>query len=772
MSFLHWSLLPLAAFAVVPILLHLLTLHRLRTVELSTYRFLFDSYVQQRRQMKFLEALLAFLRTLFLLALVLLFCRPVVRHWDRLFRGGSQRDVVLLVDASASMNAHIAGRTALDRAKTTAMAVAGQLGKDDRLTLFRVGARAVEVFSRFSADAETIRAKIDAIESGPARANLFAAFTQAHGSRQSGEVVPAIYLFTDNQAGSWREVREQGLDRVIPRGAKITVVNVGTDAPIDNRGVVGEPPRRELAIRGFPVRLRPRIVNHSTSEAAELTVGVSFDGNEVARVPFSLPPGGTATKEIIYTPSEAGSLHGRFEIPADHFPDDDSFLFTLQVVSQVKVLVVNGNPAADRYQDEALYVQTALSSATDDDRSADGSGASVASDLGPSRELLRSLESREIREGQLSAELLRDVEAVLLLNCGNLNDSQFELLREFVRFGGGLMIFPGDRVNVDAYNQRFFPVPRQTAESLTGTFLGQAEGDASQRETVVRLASIDYAHPALSVFDDPEHRYLTTASFRRRFPLKPADKRSAGWPLAKFGDGATALVENHFGAGIVILAAFPATTRWSSLPLKPEFVPFLLRLISYVAQAPDLLVPSIVPAEGALEISVAGTWAPAKAKVVDPKGRETAIDLERSASRLVGQFGQPSRKGYYAVEARGGRLDPPQAAGGAFAVNTDPAESNFATVRESQIRESLPGADVAFVDASSEAQQSFGSQGQDREIWGPLIVILFAVIGVEFFLATMSSHGPDQAPPRSLGQRLREAMTGAWVGRMTGAGFR
>ena len=86
MTFLHWSLLPLAALAVVPILLHLLTLHRLRTVELSTYRFLFDSYVQQRRQMKFLEALLALLRTLFLLALVLVFCRPVVRHWDQPLR--------------------------------------------------------------------------------------------------------------------------------------------------------------------------------------------------------------------------------------------------------------------------------------------------------------------------------------------------------------------------------------------------------------------------------------------------------------------------------------------------------------------------------------------------------------------------------------------------------------------------------------------------------------------------------------------------------------
>jgi hypothetical protein len=46
------------------------------------------------------------------------------------------------------------------------------------------------------------------------------------------------------------------------------------------------------------------------------------------------------------------------------------------------------------------------------------------------------------------------------------------------------------------------------------------------------------------------------------------------------------------------------------------------------------------------------------------------------------------------------------------------------------------------------------------------------VIGVEFFLATASSHSVDQASPRSVGERLRETVSGAWVGRMTGAGFR
>src|SRR3954452_315624 len=107
---LFWFFVPLAA---LPLLLHLLTLHRLKTVELSTFRFLFDSYVQQRRRLQFLEALLAVLRTLFLFFLIWMLSRPVVRNWDRLFAssggGAGGRDVFLLVDCSASMTARTAG---------------------------------------------------------------------------------------------------------------------------------------------------------------------------------------------------------------------------------------------------------------------------------------------------------------------------------------------------------------------------------------------------------------------------------------------------------------------------------------------------------------------------------------------------------------------------------------------------------------------------------------------------------------------------------------
>src|SRR6516225_10080187 len=143
MTFLHPALIWLLPLAAIPIILHLLTLHRLKTVELSTFRFLFDSYVQQRRRMQFLEALLAMLRTLFLLLLVFVFAKLTVKHWESLFQGGGSggREVIILMDCSASMEADTEGKSALKRAKSAARAVVESLSKEDRVTLVRVAAR-------------------------------------------------------------------------------------------------------------------------------------------------------------------------------------------------------------------------------------------------------------------------------------------------------------------------------------------------------------------------------------------------------------------------------------------------------------------------------------------------------------------------------------------------------------------------------------------------------------------------------------------------------
>src|SRR5205823_8259973 len=113
--------------------------------------------------------------------------------------------------------------------------------------------------------------------------------------------------------------------------------------------------------------------------------------------------------------------------------------------------------------------------------------------------------------------------------------------------GGGLVIFPGERVNPDVYSTQFFPVPGPQGDRLTAARLAAPQGDPDKLETFERFAVIDFAHPVLSVFDDPEARYLHTAHFGRRFVLTLPEKRDNTWSLAEFSNGAPALVESRFG---------------------------------------------------------------------------------------------------------------------------------------------------------------------------------------------------------------------------------
>jgi hypothetical protein len=747
MTFLHPALLWLLPLAAVPVLLHLLTLHRLRTIELSTFRFLFDSYVQQRRRLRFLEALLAALRAFFLLGLVLLVSRPLVRPWSRLFAGGSGRDVVFLVDCSASMNARRGGQSALDRARAAALAITDGLGPDDRLTLVRVGARADELFSRFARDATAVREKIAGLEVVPARANFFTALTHVFGPGAERLANPVVYVFTDGQRNGWNEVRDQGLGQLLPAGTPLYVVQVGAGEMTTNTAVVGQAPRRPHVLAGLPVTLLPRVVNYSKTDTAEVTLRVLVEEEEIGRARLTLRPGEAKTHPIIYRPTEPGMVRGRFEINGaepDSFPDDDQFLFALTVVPRVRVLLVNGNPSGDPLENEGLYLRTALASAEGErDRETGKPGDKEKARGSP-------FEVREVPEHQVNQDTLRDASVVILANCGGFGGQHFGWLRDFVAAGGGLLIFPGDRVNPDVYNTQFFPVTGVQGDRLTAAQLRPPEGDPNQPGSIERLTVLDLAHPILSVFDDPDAHYLRTAHFARRFPIQLPEKPETTWTLAELSRGTPALVESRFREGRVLLAAFPASARWSNLPVKPEWVPLVLRMVSYLERRPPLEVPAAVPADGAAPVSVVGTWAPATGQITDPAGRTSALALERSAARLVGAYDRTDRRGYYTVDVKSAASGPPRHATGSFAVNLAPEESEVEQIREDELRGWLPDARVTLIDASAEAQQRFGSLGEERDdVWSWLIALVFVIIGVEFLLATRAGQGTASGIPVS-----------------------
>lgn len=791
MELVHLSLfawcLPLVA---IPILLHLLTLHRLRTVDLSTFRFLFDTYVQQRRKMKFMDALIAALRTLFLLFLILACARPMIRHWNTLFGGtGGSREVFLLVDCSASMDAVTDGVAAFDRAKTAASAVIDKLGSDDRVTLVRVASKPEEIVSRVMADTAALQEKLGGLKTSPSRANLFASLTQLFGGGSPMTLKPWVYFFTDSQASGWRELREQPTDGLLPEGSKLFVVDVGSSVgEIPNRAVIGEAPEAHRAIAGLPLPLKTRVVNFSKDQPEDVTVSLLIDDKEIARKSLTLKPGETANASFLFVPMEPGTLKGRFEIAADRFPNDDSFLFTVTVEPQVRVIIVNGNPTKnprDPFENEALYLQTAFTATEPDEVNSSSSGQNSANSKPTApqgnrpldkltteadRRFVKSLDVIELPENRINADALKDSSVVILANCGQLNDQQCGLLRDHVSRGGGLMILPGDKVNHDQYNKKLFAIPGTTDQFITTAQLQSAQGDVDKSETFERFAGIDFAHPVLSVFENREARYLTKVFVYRRFPLQLPAERGNTWPLLEFANGSAALVESRYGDGRVILAAFPMTSKWTNLPLKPEFVPLVLRLVSHIRTRAGVEGPSVVAANGVAEISVAKTWSNPEAEVVTVEGHRLPISFEKSVSRQVAAFNDTAEKGFYDVDIRGGRTEQPRHESLAFAVNLAREESNFALVNETQLRELLPSVELKVIDASAETQQVHGSIGQEHEIWRPLIYLLFAIIAVEFWLSTFGGQHLDGDESQTVTERLKDLGTGGFVGRMTGAG--
>ena len=772
MSFLHPAILALLPLAVIPIILHLITLHRLKVTELSTFRFLFDSYMRQQSRLRFMEALLTALRTLFILLLVLLVCRPVVKHWGALFSARGSTDTIMLIDCSASMNARTDGVSALDRAKRAALSVAERLGRNERVTLIRVTAKPEEVFSRFSSDVAAVRDKIEGLETSPARARMFAALKYVFDASVKREAISTVCIFTDAQASSWRQAKEQGIEQLVPEGTRVIVVNVGSQKGMPNCAVVGDEPPRQRAVVGLPVILKPRIVCSAADQPADLTVKAIIGETEVARASVTVKPGEERTAELTYVPKEPGVWRGRFEIPADRFPDDNTFLFTLSVAPPLQVALVNGNPSADPFESEALYLRTAMTAGTFDEADSGVAGGKAGRDAGAYRDFVRSLDVRELPEPALTPDILRAASVVILANCGQLTAQHFAWLRGFVSDGGGLIVFPGDLVKPERYNTEFFPVPGPQKESLSGMRLDAPVGDPDKSAGFDRLSAIDFRHPVLTVFDSPEAKYFASVRIYRHFPMAPAEGRANAWPMARFSGGAPAMVESRLGKGIVLLASFPANAKWSNLPLKPEFVPMVLRMVNYVQRRADVEAPSVAAAEGATEIAVAGEWAPVTGTVKDDAGRTSTLAFRRADARMVGAFEEARLKGYYTVDVKGGAGVNAKSGTVAIAVNVAPAESDFTAIDEAHLQQLMPKARVSLVDASAEAQQLYGGVGDEREIWRPMIWLLFLIIGVEFVLATFSGTKTGQRTKSALRRQFEELLPSAWLDRLTPAGWR
>ena len=169
---------------------------------------------------------------------------------------------------------------------------------------------------------------------------------------------------------------------------------------------------------------------------------------------------------------------------------------------------------------------------------------------------------------------------VMLCNVRTLPATTVQALHALLRRGGGLFISGGDKVDVDFYNGSLADLLPQP---LRGEKSRVELEDPAKRE-VLGLGQVEGSHHVFAPFDGQKPEGLTRARTHTVLLLETGGKAPRD-VLARFSNGAPALLERRVGPGRVLLWATTVDRDWSDLAIRPGFLPLLQQAVLYLADA-------------------------------------------------------------------------------------------------------------------------------------------------------------------------------------------
>jgi hypothetical protein len=195
------------------------------------------------------------------------------------------------------------------------------------------------------------------------------------------------------------------------------------------------------------------------------------------------------------------------------------------------------------------------------------------------------------------------------------------------------------------------------------------------------------------------------------------------------------LVTARAGEGRIAVINSTADASWSNLPLKPAFTAMVQRLAVWLLE-PGARCQNL-PAGGKYRLSLPLAAVNASVAVKLPDGRSASLSPTVSGERAVVEFADTAVPGFYELSWNGERGPERRL----LAVNSDPIESDLATLDQAALRELAGGAQVNWTDATAPGTQaSLFAQG-GREFWRGVFACLLVILGLETFLSRRFSGG-------------------------------
>ena len=751
-GFVTWSFFWAGLAAVsIPMIIHILNRRRFRTVTWAAMDFLLRAMKKNRRRLRFEQWVLLATRCLVVFMLGMALARPLACENRSLAGIGGRTGLnVFVIDNSYSMayeaNRPGNARTHLDQAKQIAKALMGQMNSGGESVAIIASSRpaaAVPGFEKPSYNLVAAASAIDRIEQSYGGTDLVGALQAALrvAREESRQPVKNLYVLSDATRSAWEAPGQSDamklLGHDLAKAFRVTHYNLAQGQQQWNQAALDVRPTANLVTTKFGSDFAAAVKGFGAGPDATLAWSINDtrlpDGPSVRLDPDTavqiqtrapLKNGGPQVVSVSVTTND----------PLDM---DNTRWRVVDVAAALKVLIVEGERGVDVLEGSGAFLQLALSPPADAPGSGTGGPAAGRTSSYVASELISDLE--------VGNKLLGDYRAVILAGVGQVPVTQADALKQFVQQGGTLLMFMGEPVDAQNYNQVLLP-----RKLLPGPLVKRMQVASDQKAFVFDFNPKGVNHPLLKEFSNQENTGLDTAQVTTYWQVDPAPDLQVERVLNyRAADGATtrpgaaaqpdaAITVHSLGQGRVVFVSTTADHDWATLSAKP----------AYVALMHELLAGSVRTGDGWLNLTVGQPLElpptvrlTATPTLLDPAKQPVVMEAsDAGAGQTVYRSRPLNKPGVYALNTGGGTFP--------VAVNVPSDEADVRTLADEAIRKVLgdielssKGADVPAVAAATES-------GNDLS-WA-FMVAVFALLAVECFMAMRFGHYRRDVRPHAV----------------------
>src|SRR5688572_2097465 len=483
MSFLNPILLAGLAAVAVPIIIHLLNRRKFQKVVWAAMRFLKASVEQNQRRMRIEDMILLALRCLLVMLLALALARPAILSKATDMFGQSKVTGVIVLDNSYSMGVSDGTMTRFDKAREAALEAIDSMPVGSATAVLLASDVVQGAIPEPTFDMNLARKVIRDAPLTDRATDLLPAIDKAIDVlRERLALRREIYLVTDGQAAGWRQLSEIQTSFEKAKSEITTHVILTGEHEENNLGVSDLRLASGLSPVKQSLRFEVKVTNFGKEEARNVRVALNVD-TEAPSDEFTieaLPAGSTKSISLFAKLMTEGfhSVHAR--ILDDRLRADDRRSLVVRAIKDVRVLLIDGDPGSEARDSETYFLRNALVP------------------IPPEMQEDYFIKATTVTTPELASVRLDDFDALILANVSDLSENTLRNFEQYLRRGGGLMIFPGAKSNPTFYNEQLF---RRFQFLPAG--LGTPRGDAEQDEKYFTLQDQDYQHSIVAIWNDP-----------------------------------------------------------------------------------------------------------------------------------------------------------------------------------------------------------------------------------------------------------------------------